>query len=79
MARRDGVSGPTGLKQLERQFKKQPKARARLNYKVHLLHKATPSRLGKIAVMPNINKHRESSKTRKERNMFQMKEQGKTP
>ena len=34
---------------------------------------------GVKAVLPNTKKHREAAKTRRERNMAQMKEQIKTP
>ena len=54
----------------------QPKARVRLNDKVHFLHKATPSRLEEVAVhLMQRNQQRESRKMKKQRkNMFQMKE-----
>ena len=34
-------------------FEKQPEAEAGLNYKVHLLHKATPSKLREGVILPN--------------------------
>lgn len=45
----------------------------------HLLYKTTPSRLGETDFSPKSrNKHRESSKMSKWKNMFQMKEEKKT-
>lgn len=47
----------------------QPGFRAKFNNKVHLLHKASPSRLGEwLFYLTNVHKHRESSKIRKQRN-----------
>ena len=42
---------PTGLRQVK--LERQPRTRARLKDKVHLLHRATPARLGERAVLPN--------------------------
>lgn len=48
---------------------RQPRFRANFNIKGHLLHKATLSRLGEwLFYLTNVNKHRESSKIRKQRN-----------
>ena len=48
-----------------------------------LPQKGTTSRPGEVAVSPNsykqTNKKQKSNKIRKQRNMFQMKEQNKTP
>uniref|UniRef100_A0A9L0SWW7 Complex 1 LYR protein domain-containing protein n=1 Tax=Equus caballus TaxID=9796 RepID=A0A9L0SWW7_HORSE len=61
-------------------FERQPRAKARLNNKFHLLRKATPSRLGEIPVsLIHRNKPTGSSKMRRQRNMFQTKEQDKNP
>lgn len=51
-----------------------------MNGKIHLLGKATPSRLGERWLFHLIqrNKHKELSKIRKQKNKFQLKEQGKT-
>lgn len=53
---------PKSLKYLERQLKRQPRTRARLNNKVHLLHRGTPSRQGERAVSHNTQKQTQSSK-----------------
>lgn len=50
-----------------------------LNDNFHLLHKTTTTRLGDTAVSPNIETNREASKRRKQRNMFQKKEQDEPP
>lgn len=41
----------------------------------HLLHKITLTRLRDVAELPNRSKHRETSKMRRQRNIFQMKQQ----
>ena len=56
--------------QVEREFKRQRRTRARLNNKVHFPHRAIPSRQGKIAASHDTQKHRQSSKMRKWRNTF---------
>ena len=48
--------------------------------KIHLLHQATPSKLGEVALLSDHrNQHRESRKMKKEREVFRTKEQDKTP
>ena len=64
------------LKQSQR-LKRQPRVGARLNGKVYLIHKNTFSRLRAIAISPNTQKQTELSKMRRQRNMFQTKEQDK--
>lgn len=44
-------------------FEKQPEAEAGLNYKVHLLHKATPSTLEEVVISFTIQKQMESQGT----------------
>ena len=46
----------------------------------YLLHKGTPPRLGDVATQSNTQKQTmEANKMRRQRNMFQMEEQNKTP
>lgn len=60
-------------------FEWQPRARTRLNDKVHsLLPEATPLRLRQVVWLMHSNKLRKSSKMRKQSNTFQPKEQDKT-
>ena len=47
----DCVSGPHKPQQVQREFKKQPKIRARLSNKAHLPHRATPWRQGETAAL----------------------------
>lgn len=54
-----------------------PEGIAFLGPVAHLLHKATPSRLGEVTVPPYRNKHRESVKVKRQRNAFQKKDQDK--
>lgn len=49
-----------------------------LGSKGHLLHRATPLRLGDIIELHNTYKQTELGKMRRQRNMFPMKEQNKT-
>lgn len=49
---------------------------ALLGLTVHL-QKATPSRPGDVADIPNMHKHTQRAKMKKQKNMFQMKEQDK--
>lgn len=53
---------PMELKQLERQFERQQRCRAKLNSKVHLQHRATPSTQGEIGVPHKTPKQTQSVK-----------------
>lgn len=74
--RADCVSGLHG-NETSREFVGQSRTRKRLNNTVHLPHRATPSRQGAITAFHNIQK--QPSKMRKQGNMFQLKEQDRTP
>lgn len=49
-----------------------------MNERNHHLHKATPSGLREVAASSNREKHRKSSKMRKQINRFQMKKSDTT-
>lgn len=73
-------SRPYRSEQSEKQFKRKPRTRARLNSEIHLLYRATCARLGEIAFhIIYANKYRESNKMRKQRTIFLTKEQNKNP
>ena len=72
-----GTTSTTGTQQerirllRSQRIDRQPRAWARLNVKVHLLLKATPSRLEEVAVcLMHRNKHRESTNMKQKRNMI---------
>lgn len=49
----------------ESHFKKQPGSRAKLKNKAQCLHGVTPSRLGEVAVLPNIETDTKSQEKEK--------------
>ena len=88
-----GTPSTTGNQQEQRRqlrqsqrFERQPKTKVRLKDKVLLLHKTSPSRLGEVAVLSKaqnpterVKKKKKKKKKKKQKNMFQTKEEEKSP